>query len=93
MDRLFQSQCNQQSVAALSIAQETEQMAIDDSSTDRLLSPECTSFLTEGKDNLLSLRETPVMYQTKQLKYLAQSYERTLIEEKNYPKVSWRTVQ
>lgn len=88
MDRLFQSQCNQQSVAALSIAQETSQMAIDDSSTDRLLSPECTSLLTEGKDNLLSLRETPVMYQTKQLKYLAQSYERTLIEEKNYPKRS-----
>ena len=75
--------------ATLTIAEETSQMAIDDnSSADRQSTSEGSSPMTEEKTDFLSLREPPIMYQTKQLTYLAHSYNRTLNEEKNYPKVS-----
>lgn len=89
MERLTQSQGHQGEgslSATLTIAEETSQMAIDDNSSDRL--SECSSLLAEEKTDLLSVREAPIMYQTKQLKYLAHSYNRTLDEEKTYPKVS-----
>ena len=88
MERLTQSHQGKESISAtLTIAEETSQMAIDDSnSSDR--SSECSSVLTEEKTDFLVLREAPIMYQTEQLKFLAQSYNRTLNEEKNYPKVS-----
>lgn len=64
-------------------------MAIDDSTSERL--SECGSLLAQEKTDLLSLKEAPILYQTKQLKYLADSYNRSLNEEKNYSKVSLKT--
>lgn len=72
--------------ATLTIAEETSQMAIDDGSSESR-SSECSSLLTEEKTDFLALRETPFMCQTKQLKFLADSYNRTMNEEKNFPKV------
>lgn len=91
MERLLQFQ-NQEGVeksnTTLTIAEETSQMAIDDTFCDRLLSAESGSQPAEGKSCLPSPRDTPTMYQTKILKYLACSYNETMNEEKNYPKVS-----
>lgn len=91
MERLLQFQ-NQESVeksnTTLTIAEETSQMAIDDTFCDRLLSAESGSQPAEGKSCLPSPRDTPTMYQTKILKYLACSYNETMNEEKNYPKRS-----
>lgn len=72
--------------ATLTIAEETSQMAIDDGSSESR-SSECSSLLTEEKTDFLALRETPFMCQTKQLKFLADSYNRTMNEEKNFAKV------
>lgn len=95
MERLFQLQnleIVEKSNTTLTIAEETSQMAIDDTSFDRLLSAESGSHVAEGKNCLPSPRDTPTIYQTKILKYLAHSYNETMNEEKNYPKVSnWRT--
>lgn len=91
MERLLQFQ-NQESVeksnTTLTIAEETSQMAIDDTFCDRLLSAESGSQPAEGKNCLSSPKDTPTLYQTKILKYLARSYDETMNEEKNYPKVS-----
>lgn len=73
--------------ATLTIAEETSQMAIDDGSSESR-SSECSSLLTEEKTDFLALRETPFMCQTKQLKFLADSYNRTMNEEKNFTKRS-----
>ena len=72
--------------ATLTIAEETSQMAIDDGSSESR-SSECSSLLTEEKTDFLALRETPFMCQTKQLNFLADSYNRTMNEEKNFAKV------
>ena len=98
MERLNQSHFHQDGVSVsptLTIAEETSQMAIDDASSDcRLL--ECSSSLTEQKTDSLALEcssvgiscaETPIMLQTRQLKYLVLSYSRSLNEDKNHPKV------
>lgn len=91
MERLLQFQ-NQESVkksnTTLTIAEETSQMAIDDTFCDRLLSAESGSQPAEGKNCLSSPKDTPTLYQTKILKYLAHSYDETMNEEKNYPKRS-----
>lgn len=98
MERLNLSHFHQDGVSVsptLTIAEETSQMAIDDASSDCRLS-ECSSSLTEQKTDSLALEyssvgisctETPIMFQTRQLKYLALSYSRSLNEEKNHPKV------
>ena len=61
-------------------------MAIDDGSSESR-SSECSSLLTEEKTDFLALRETPFRCQTEQLKFLADSYNRTMNEEKNFTKV------
>lgn len=97
-ERLTQSHAHKDGVSfspTLTIAEETSQMAIDDNSTD-CRSSECSSLSTEGKTDCLALNccsggvfgmESPIIYQTKQLKYLVHSYNRSLNEEKNHPKV------
>ena len=66
-------------------------MAIDDTSTD-CRSSECSSLLTAeppDKTDSLALNCCSVLTcQTKQLKYLVHSYNRSLNEEKNHPKVN-----
>lgn len=92
MERLNQSQVYQDGVSfspTLTIAEETSQMAIDDTSTD-CRSSECSSLLPEGQTHPLALDCCSVdvlTCQTKQLKYLVHSYNRSLNEEKNHPKV------
>lgn len=77
--------------ATLTIAEETSQMAIDDGSSESR-SSECSSLLTEEKTDFLALRETPFMCQTKQLNFLADSYNRTMNEEKNFTKVIFTSI-
>ena len=91
MERLVQSHDSEGQTslsATLTIAEETSQMAIDDNSPESR-SSECGSLLTEEKNDFHALRNTPFLSQTKQLEYLAYSYNRTLIEEKNYSKVTF----
>ncbi|KAL9970123.1 hypothetical protein ACROYT_G022450 [Oculina patagonica] len=91
MERLNQSQVHQDEVSfspTLTIAEETSQMAIDDTSTD-CRSSECSSLLTEGQTDPSALDCCTVeTCQTKQLKYLVHSYNRSLNEEKSHPKRS-----
>jgi len=102
MERLNHSHVHQDGVSVsptLTIAEETSQMAIDDASSD-CRSSECSSSLTERKADSLALEcssvgipcpETPIIFETRQLKYLVLSYSRSLDEEKNHPKVKART--
>lgn len=96
MERLNQSQVHQDEVSfspTLTIAEETSQMAIDDTSTD-CRSSECSSLLTEGQTDPSALDCCTVeTCQTKQLKYLVHSYNRSLNEEKNHPKVKFNVVK
>ncbi|XP_020620204.1 ubiquitin conjugation factor E4 B-like [Orbicella faveolata] len=99
MERLNHSHVHQDGVSVsptLTIAEETSQMAIDDASSD-CRSSECSSSLTERKADSLALEcssvgipcpETPIIFETRQLKYLVLSYSRSLDEEKNHPKRS-----
>ena len=98
MERLNHFHVHQDGVSVsptLTIAEETSQMAIEDASSD-CRSSECSSSLTEQKTDSLTLEcssvgisctETPMMFQTRQLKYLVLSYGHSLNEEKNHPKV------
>lgn len=95
MERLTQSHVHEDGSVSfsptLTIAKETSQMAIDDTSLDSCRSSECSSSslqLTDlDKTDCVFDRETAITYQTKQLKYLVYSYDRSLNEEKNHPKV------
>ena len=103
MERLNHSHVHQDGVSVsptLTIAEETSQMVIDDASSD-CKSSECSSSLTERKPDSLALEcssvgvpctETPINFETRQLKYLVLSYSRSLNEEKNHPKVKTCTI-
>ena len=92
MERLTQFRAYQDGMSfspTLTIAEETSQMAIDDNLTD-CRSTECMSLLGQGKADSSPLncaKDTTTVYQTKLLKYLVNSYNRSLNEENNYPKV------
>lgn len=92
MERLTQFCAHQDGMSVsptLTIAQETSQMAIDDNLTD-CRSTECISLLGEGRANPSPpncVKESTTVYQSKLLKYLVNSYNCSLNEEKNYPKV------
>jgi len=82
MERLNHSLVHQDGVSVsptLTIAEETSQMVIDDASSD-CRSSECSSV---G----VPCTEAPIIFETRQLKYLVLSYSRSLNEEKNHPKV------
>lgn len=93
MERLTQFRAYQDGMSfspTLTIAEETSQMAIDDNLTDGR-STECMGLLGEGKadSSLLNCaKDTTTVYQTKLLKYLVNSYNRSLNEENNHPKRS-----
>lgn len=93
MERLTQFRAHQDGMSVsptLTIAQETSQMAIDDNLTD-CRSTECISLLGEGRANPSPpncVKESTTVYQSKLLKYLVNSYNCSLNEEKNYPKRS-----